>query len=103
MLALAYFVAEFTSPINKETPTKWALSVDGTSNIKVSGAKIVLEGPNVILIEQALKFEFATSNNQTEYKALIAGMFLALEMGSESTVTVSYGIIYFIFLMLLKI
>jgi len=45
---------------------------------------VILEGPNGLLIEQALKFAFKASNNQAEYKALIAGMLLAKEMGARS-------------------
>ena len=60
------------------------LSVDGSSNQLGSGAGIVLEGPNGVLIEQALRFAFKASNNQAEYEALIAGMLLAKEMGAQS-------------------
>jgi ribonuclease HI len=45
---------------------------------------VILEGPNDILIEQSLRFEFKASNNQAEYEALIAGMTLAKEMGAEN-------------------
>ena len=60
------------------------LSVDGSSNQQGSGASVILEGPNGLLIEQALRFAFKASNNQTEYEALIAGMLLAKEMGARS-------------------
>jgi len=43
-----------------------------------------LEGPNGLLIEQALRFAFKASNNQAEYEVLIAGMLLAKEMGAKS-------------------
>jgi len=43
-----------------------------------------LEGPNGVLIEQALWFAFKASNNQAEHEALIAGMLLAKEMGAQS-------------------
>jgi len=42
-----------------------------------------LEGPDGLLIEQALRFAFNASNNQAEYEALIAGMLLAKEMGAK--------------------
>jgi len=58
--------------------------VDGSSNQQRSGAGIILEGPNGVLIEQALRFAFKVSNNQAEYEALIAGMLLAKEMGAQS-------------------
>jgi len=58
--------------------------VDGSSNQQGSGAGIVLEGPNGVLIEQALRFAFKERNNQAEYEVLIAGMLLAKEMGAQS-------------------
>ena len=57
---------------------------DGSSNQQGSGAGIILEGPNGVLIEQPLRFAFKVSNNQAEYEALIAGMLLAKEMGAQS-------------------
>ena len=43
-----------------------------------------MEGPDGILIEQALRFSFKASNNQAEYEALIAGMLLAKEMEAQN-------------------
>ncbi|XP_068499851.1 uncharacterized protein [Phaseolus vulgaris] len=60
------------------------LLVDGSSNHQGSGAGIILEGPNGVLIEQALRFTLKASNNQAEYEAFIAGMLLAKEMGAQS-------------------
>ena len=64
--------------------SQWVLSVDGSSNQQGSGAGIVLEGPNRVLIEQALRLAFKASNNQAEYEALIVEMLLAKEMGAQS-------------------
>ena len=58
----------------KEANFRWVLSVDGSSNQQGSGAGVILEGPNGLLIKQALRFAFKASNNQAEYEALIAGM-----------------------------
>jgi len=63
---------------------QWVLSVDGPSNQQGSGTGIILEGPNGLLIKQALRFAFKVSNNQVEYKELVAGMLLAKEMGARS-------------------
>nr|KYP54333.1 Retrovirus-related Pol polyprotein from transposon 17.6 [Cajanus cajan] len=84
--ALADFVMELTPPAEEGTvrETQWILSVDGASNLGGSGAGIVLEGPEGILLEQSLRFEFRASNNQAEYEALLAGMSLAKEMGWTS-------------------
>jgi len=81
---LADFLVELTLPIQEEAPHVLLLSVDGSSNLIGSGAGIVLEGPGDLFIEQSLKFEFKASNNQDEYEALIAGMYLAHEMGAEN-------------------
>jgi len=45
---------------------------------------VILEGPNGLLIEQALRFAFKASNNEAEYEALIARMLLAKEMDARS-------------------
>ena len=42
-----------------------------------------MEGPDGLLIEQALRFVFKANNNQAEYEALIMGMLLAKEMGAK--------------------
>ena len=81
---LADFLVELSSPLHEETPRVWILSVDGSSNLKGSGAKIVLEGLSDLLIEQSLIFEFKASNNQAEYEALIVGINLAQEMGEKN-------------------
>ena len=60
----------------------WVLFVDGFSNKQGSGAGIILEGPNGLLIEQDLRFAFKASNNQAEYEALVAGMLLDKKMGA---------------------
>ena len=60
--------------------------VDGSSNRKGSGARIVLEGPRSFHLEMTLKFEFKTSNNQAKYEALIAGLILARDMGAQNVI-----------------
>jgi len=62
---------------------RWILSVDGSSNQQGSGVGVILEGPNGLLIKQALRFAFKASNNQAEYEALIVGILLAKEMGAK--------------------
>ena len=84
----ADFVAELSAggeqEVEVEVGSQWLLSVDGSSNQQGSGAGIVLEGANGVLIEQALRFAFKASNNQAEYEAVIAGMLLAKEMGAQN-------------------
>jgi ribonuclease HI len=78
---LADFIVEMTAENGNLINASWILSVDGSSNLKGSGAGVTLEGPDSVLIEQSLRFEFKASNNQSEYEALVAGMRLAVEMG----------------------
>ena len=54
----ADFVAELSPGGEQvvEAGSQWLLSVDGSCNKQGSGAGIVLEGPNGVLIEQALRF-----------------------------------------------
>jgi len=82
----ANFVVELSSADahEEEANFRWVFSVDGSSNQQGSGAGVILEGPNGLLIEQALRFAFKASNYQSEYEALFAGMLLAKEMGAQS-------------------
>ena len=52
------------------------------SNIKESGADVILEGLDGLLIEQSLHFDFKASNNKAKYEAFIVELKLALEMGA---------------------
>ncbi|XP_068500591.1 uncharacterized protein [Phaseolus vulgaris] len=83
----ADFVVELSSggtQQEEEASFRWVHSVDGSSNQQGSGAGMILEGPNELLIEQALRFSFKASNNQAEYEAPITGMLLAKEMRAWS-------------------
>jgi len=81
----ANFMVELSSEIaqNAKDDFRWVLLVDGSSNQLGSGAAVILEGPNGVLIEQSLRFAFNASNNQAEYEALIVGILLAKEMRAK--------------------
>ncbi|XP_058764162.1 uncharacterized protein LOC131637579 [Vicia villosa] len=83
--ALAVFVAEMTSISNCPTPTenKWTIYVDGASSNSGSGAGIILENDEGLIIEVSLVLSFTTSNNQAEYEALLAGLRLAEDVGAR--------------------
>ena len=87
--ALIDFVVELTPSKGEqesERKRKWILSVDEASNIKGSGAGVILEGPDRVLVDQLLKFAFKATNNQTEYEALLTGMRLAGDMGVKNLI-----------------
>ncbi|XP_015967232.1 uncharacterized protein LOC107490950 [Arachis duranensis] len=79
---LTDFIAEMTP--GKLTPEPWKLHVDGSSNSTHGGAGIILENQNGITMEQSVRYEFPVSNNQAEYKALLAGLTLAREVGAKA-------------------
>ncbi|XP_050889380.1 uncharacterized protein LOC127094613 [Lathyrus oleraceus] len=82
--ALADFVAEMTHcPTPAESAHKWTIFVDGASSTSGSGAGIILENEEGILIEVSLALAFPTSNNQAEYEAFLAGLRLADDLGAK--------------------
>ena len=78
---LADFATEL--PKNSGTSPKWVLYVEDSSNKTACGARVVLEGPEDLLIEQALQFSFKATNNQAEYEAILAGLNLANDLGAR--------------------
>ena len=93
---LANFVTDFTPNENLQAEKelialmeiasneKWSLSIDGSSNIKGSGLGLVLKSPNGDIVEQSIHCEFRATNNEAEYKALIAGLDLAKNLNIKN-------------------
>ncbi|XP_019414570.1 PREDICTED: uncharacterized protein LOC109326333 [Lupinus angustifolius] len=79
---LSDFVAELAAP-EGDPEQIWTIFVDGSSNLKGSGAGILLENGQRVTIEHSLTFTFPTSNNQAEYEACITGLQLAKEVGAR--------------------
>lgn len=76
------FLVKFNTSLEEECPCLWFLSVDGSSNLKISWERIMPERPGDVLSEQSLCFKFHASNNHVEYEALVTGMKLAREVGA---------------------
>lgn len=78
--ALAEFVVECTAwdvETNNSTSKSnewWEVSTDGSNGKKGSGARIVITTPKGFKIYYAILFRFSPTNNEAEYKALIAGL-----------------------------
>nr|GEY35767.1 reverse transcriptase domain-containing protein [Tanacetum cinerariifolium] len=71
-----------TSPPAAETQQEpWTLFTDGSSCVDGSGAGLILTNPEGIEFTYALRFQFAASNNEAEYEALITGLRIAARMG----------------------
>ncbi|XP_022158589.1 uncharacterized protein LOC111025045 [Momordica charantia] len=80
---VADFIAELTPQSQSiESDLPWTIYVDGSSNERGCGAKILLLAPGGERFEYALRFNFRTSNNEAEYEALLAGLRVAKELGA---------------------
>nr|GEV57150.1 reverse transcriptase domain-containing protein [Tanacetum cinerariifolium] len=62
----------------------WTLFTDGSSCVDGSGAGVILTNPEGIEFSYALRFQFAASNNEAEYEALMAGLRIAVQMGVQN-------------------
>ena len=99
---LADLVAKFTEPpveelkpvenmggksvgmISQQGPSPWEVYVDGTSNQKGSGVRLVLISPKKIIIEKSLRLDFSATNNEAEYKTLLMRMAMVQRMSEKS-------------------
>ena len=57
------------------------MNVDGASNSKRAGIKIILTTPEGSIIEQSLTLGFPASNNETEYEVVIVRLQTAITLG----------------------
>ena len=67
----------------------WKLYVDGSSTSGGGGAGLVLISPDGTPLKYAVKFHFIASNNEAEYKALLSGLRLAIEMEAQHLLSYS--------------
>nr|GEV27607.1 reverse transcriptase domain-containing protein [Tanacetum cinerariifolium] len=59
----------------------WTLFTYGSSCVDGSGVGLILTNPEGVEFTYALRFQFAASNNEAEYEALIAGLRIAAQIG----------------------
>ncbi|XP_062100048.1 uncharacterized protein LOC133805917 [Humulus lupulus] len=69
--------------LESENQWVWTMHTDRASNSQGAGIGIVLEAPSGLKIEEAIRLEQSTTNNEAEYEALIYGLELAREMGIQ--------------------
>ncbi|GKA97005.1 reverse transcriptase domain-containing protein [Tanacetum coccineum] len=70
--------------VEEELTEPWILFTDGLSYTDGSEAGLILTNPEGAEFTYALRFRFETTNNEAEYKALIAGLRIAEEMGVKN-------------------
>nr|GFA78526.1 reverse transcriptase domain-containing protein [Tanacetum cinerariifolium] len=67
-------------PVAETQEEPWTLFMDGSSCVDGSGAGLILTNPDGVEFTYALRFQFAASNNEAEYEALIADLRIATQM-----------------------
>ncbi|GAA0185114.1 hypothetical protein LIER_32402 [Lithospermum erythrorhizon] len=70
---------------------EWSLHVDGARNDKGAGAGVLITGPQGIIMEYALRFEFPTTNNEAEYEAMIIGLKLVKYLDITEVLVTGYS------------
>ncbi|GJW85698.1 reverse transcriptase domain-containing protein [Tanacetum coccineum] len=74
-----YFQSPEVSP-GIDDSEAWALYTDGAASSKGSGAGLILTGPSGVEYAYAFRLTFASTNNEAEYEALLAGLRIARMM-----------------------
>jgi len=79
----ADFIAEMTFPAEEKGEGIWTIFVDGSSNSKGTGDRIIIENDEGIAIELSLGLSFTMTNNTPEYEAFLAGLQIAKDLGAK--------------------
>ena len=61
----------------------WILKFDGSSTEKSAGAVILIISPKWINTTLYFNLAFKCTNNQAEYKALVIGLEILMELGAQ--------------------
>ena len=70
--------------VSSQEPLSWRVYLDGVANQRGSKLGLVLISPEKVTIEKSLRLGFSTTNNEAEYKALLAGMTMVQKMGRKT-------------------
>ena len=70
--------------ISLQERLSWRVYVDGAANQRGSEVRLVLISLEKITIEKSLRLGFSTTNNESEYKALLMGMTIVQKMGGKA-------------------
>nr|GFA62152.1 reverse transcriptase domain-containing protein [Tanacetum cinerariifolium] len=87
---LADFLIEMPGDVSQAAPAAvtqeepWTLFTDGSSCVDGSGAGLILTNPEGVEFTYALRFQFAASNTEAKYEALVAGLRIVTQMGVKN-------------------
>ncbi|GJT39472.1 reverse transcriptase domain-containing protein [Tanacetum coccineum] len=68
----------------RTVPVRWTLFTDGSSCVDGCGAGVILTDSEGVEFTYALRFQFEATNNEAEYKALIAGLRIAKKISVQN-------------------
>ncbi|XP_057545947.1 uncharacterized protein LOC130824940 [Amaranthus tricolor] len=77
-------ILEGKNKSSRVTDWEWKLYVDGSSTQSASGAGLLIMSSAGVRMERAVRFEFAASNNEAEYEALLMGLRICYESGAKN-------------------
>jgi hypothetical protein len=75
------FLAEMTFPEEGSTE-EWAVFVDESSNSKGSGARVIIENDEDIVVEISPGLSFHVTNNTAEYESCLVGLRITRDLGA---------------------
>ena len=61
----------------------WKVFIDDTSSTIGAGVGILIVTPEGIRLEHSFRLGFRASNNEAEYKAFLAGLWVVLDIGAQ--------------------
>ena len=70
--------------VTLQEPLSWKVFVDGTTNQRGFGVRLVLISPEKITIEKSLRLGFSATNNEAKYETLLVGMTMVPKLGGKS-------------------
>ena len=70
----------------KERTMAWMIWLDGSSNQRAKGVRVLLRSPEGDTIECAIRLQFSITNNEAEYEMVLSGLDLAKVVGVLSAV-----------------
>ena len=70
--------------VTLQEPLSWKVYVDGTTNQRGSGVRLVLISPEKITIKKSLRLGFSATNSEAKYETLLVGMTMVPKLGGKS-------------------
>jgi len=77
------FVVEMTLSVKDEKTTPWTIFIDGSSDSKDSGAGVIIEKEDGLIVKVSSSLSFTMTNNTAEYEVFLACLRLAKDMGAK--------------------